>query len=226
VRAHVAGLQLLRNPSRLEKVFELDAFIPNRRASYEKIVEAARAFPGPAQALAERHRVHVDLAVLRELPEGTFGRAAADFLDANGLDPRSLPDLASPGEAEWAQAHLYETHDLWHVATGFATDIPGEVGLQAFYLAQLPAQLAQLLIVGGLLHAIYAAPDDYKVRLGAISRGWELGLRAKPLFGVRWDTLWDQPLERVRQDLGLDPAAPPLPRVTGASGSGASVAAA
>jgi ubiquinone biosynthesis protein Coq4 len=34
----------------------------------------------------------------------------------------------------------YETHDIWHVVTGFHTDVAGELGLQAFYLAQFPGR--------------------------------------------------------------------------------------
>jgi ubiquinone biosynthesis protein Coq4 len=27
---------------------------------------------------------------------------------------------------------LRQTHDLWHVVTGFSTNVPGELGLKAF----------------------------------------------------------------------------------------------
>ncbi len=32
--------------------------------------------------------------------------------------------------------HLYQTHDIWHVVTGWGNDLPGEVGLGGFYSAQ------------------------------------------------------------------------------------------
>jgi ubiquinone biosynthesis protein COQ4 len=210
VRAHWAAIQLVRDPSRLDKVFELDTFIPDRRAGYQRIADAMRAKAGPA--MAQRHRLRVDLPALRLLPEGTFGRTAADFLDDNGLDPRSIPALESPGEIEWTQAHLYETHDIWHVATGFATDIAGEVGLQAFYAAQLPGRLSYLLIAGGLFHSAYWFPDEYDQRMAEIVRGWESGRLARPLFGVRWDLFWERSLAEVRSELGIPEAPQSLKR--------------
>jgi ubiquinone biosynthesis protein Coq4 len=204
LRGYRAGLRLLRDPSRLDAVFQIDDALPDHDAILARIVETVRTHPGPADALARRARLSVDLPALRGLPEGTFGRAVARFLDDNGLDPRSIPTLDDAGgEAAWAKAHLYETHDIWHVATGFATDEAGELGLQAFYAAQLPGRLPQMLLAGGLLQAAFWRQDDFRRRLDAIARGWGAGTRAKPLFGVRWDAMWEEPVERVRTELGL-----------------------
>ena len=38
----------------------------------------------------------------------------------------------------------------------------------------------------------------------AIVRGWLLGKRARPLFGVRWNELWVTPMENVRRGLAVD----------------------
>ncbi len=203
VRGHWAGIQLLRDPSKLDQVFAMDAAFPNQREVMARVVEAMRKHPTGAAALHDKPRITVDLDALRGLPEGTFGRAAFELFDRNKLDPKSIPTLAAEGEIEWAKAHLYETHDSWHVATGFSTDIPGELGLQAFYAAQLPGRLPEFLLAGGLLQSALWAEDDFRPRLAAIAHGWELGLRAKPLFGVRWDTLWSVPLAEVRDTLAL-----------------------
>jgi ubiquinone biosynthesis protein COQ4 len=203
LRGFAAGLRLLRDPSRLDDVFEIDAAIPNQHRTYAAIVGGMRAFPHAAAALVERPRMNVDLRALRELPAATLGGAFARFLDANGLDPRAIPTLEDDDERTWARAHLYETHDIWHVATGFGTDIPGELGLMAFYAAQLPVRLPQFLLGGGFLHAALWDPDDFHARLGAAVRGWTAGREAHPLFGVRWDNLWHEPLSTVREQLRL-----------------------
>jgi ubiquinone biosynthesis protein Coq4 len=203
VRGYAAGVRLLLDPSKLDQVFLLDDAIPDQEAILARIVAEMRAHPVGATALAEQARLDVDLPALRAMPKGTFGREVASFLDDNGLDPRSIPKLEGGDEIAWTKAHLYETHDVWHVATGFATDEAGELGLQAFYAAQLPGRLPMLLIAGGLLQAALWRQDDFRRRLAAIVRGWEAGVRARPLFGVRWDALWDQPLERVRAGLAL-----------------------
>jgi ubiquinone biosynthesis protein COQ4 len=202
-RGYRAGLQLLLDPNRLEKVFELDAALPDQAAVLARVVAAVRVHPDAAIALAERPRLTIDVPALRTLPDGTFGRAVARYFDDNGLDPKAIPKLESTDEIAWTKAHLYETHDLWHVATGFATDMPGELALQAFGAAQLPGRLTQLLLAGGLMEAALWKPDDFRARLAAIARGWDAGTKARPLFGVRWDRLWNDSLDAVRAKLAL-----------------------
>ncbi len=202
-RGHWAGIQLLRDPSKLSQVFAIDGAIPDQRDILASVAEAMRKHPGAATALAEKPRLTFELERLRALPDETFGRAVARYFDDNHLDPRAIPTLPSQDELAWTKAHLYETHDMWHVATGFSTDIAGELALQAFYAAQLPGRLPELLLAGGLLQAAFWARDEFRPRMAAITRGWEAGLCARPLFGVRWDAFWDAPLESVRSELGL-----------------------
>jgi ubiquinone biosynthesis protein Coq4 len=203
LRGAGAALRLLHDPDRLDEVFVLTDALPKHDEALHRIVEAVRGYPGAAAALAERRRTAVDPKTLRAMAPGTFGRAVASFIDDNGIDPTSLPSLESPNELAWVKAHLYETHDVWHVATGFTTDVAGELALQAFYAAQLPGRVPELLLAGGLLQAALWKQEDFRPRLAAIARGWVAGKRARPLFGVRWDTLWDVPLERVRAELAL-----------------------
>ena len=42
------------------------------------------------------------------------------------------------------------------------------------------------------------------MRLREIARGWLLGRRSRPLFGVRWDDYLALPLDEVRARLGLE----------------------
>jgi ubiquinone biosynthesis protein Coq4 len=203
LRSVRAGVTLLRDPSRLEMVFELDRAMTNKERA-DEVVAHAKQHPRCRAAIAAGRRLRVDLPALRALPIGALGRSYADFLDTRGLDPRSIPSLTASDDAEWVHAHLYETHDVWHVATGFATDIAGEVGLQAFYAAQLPGgRLSPLLVTGGLLQSVFWAPADYGNRLSSIARGYALGKKAEPLLGVAWDDHWEEPLDAVRLRLRL-----------------------
>jgi ubiquinone biosynthesis protein COQ4 len=45
---------------------------------------------------------------------------------------------------------------------------------------------------------------DRDRRIGEIARGWLLGRRSRPLFGVRWNDYFALPLDEVRRRLGLD----------------------
>jgi ubiquinone biosynthesis protein Coq4 len=163
-----------------------------------------------ATALRERPRLHVSLPELSKLPEGTLGRVFADHMISNGLDPAAIPTLPGGDATEFVRAHLYETHDVWHAVTGFKTDVAGELGLQAFYAAQAPGGLPWMLLAMGFLNTAIYSMNEREARFDAIARGWEMGRRARPLFGTRWDTLWSTPLAEVRRALGVQAYSAPL----------------
>jgi ubiquinone biosynthesis protein COQ4 len=210
-RAIWSFVDLVRHPEHLDRVFEIaDAMSGQRRDVLEKMRDSFAMDPRGAAALRERPRLTARLADLRRLPAGTLGRAYADHMTDNGLDPAAIPTLPSDGEIEFMRAHLYETHDVWHAVTGFRTDVAGELGLQAFYAAQSPGGLPLLLIAMGLLNAALFTVSDRERRFEAIVTGWDMGKRAEPLFGVRWDELWQRPIDEVRVTLGVKPCAEPL----------------
>jgi ubiquinone biosynthesis protein Coq4 len=101
-------------------------------------------------------------------------------------------------------AHIENTHDVWHPVTGFAADPAGEIGLQAFYLAQFPNPIGLILLGIAPLHTASKDPFSYPRLLEEITRGWLLGKRARSLFGYAWDESWNRPLEDVRRELGID----------------------
>ncbi|APD49499.1 hypothetical protein KQ302_12440 [Synechococcus sp. CS-602] len=145
----------------------------------------------------------IDLARLAALPEGSLGRRYADQLQRQGLTPESLIDpspITSP--AQYITHRLRETHDIVHVLTGFGTDGPGELGLQAFNLAQVRSPLAVLLIFGGLLSSLQN-DEPLEPLLRALARGFELGLGAPCLIAYKLEEGWERPLSSWRQELEL-----------------------
>ena len=143
------------------------------------------------------------MGLLPNLPEGSLGRTYAEQLQRLGLTPESLIDpkpITTP--EEYLTHRLRETHDIVHVLTGFGIDGPGELGLQAFNLAQLRSPLAVLLIFGGLLSALQ---DDKPLEplLNALARGFELGLKARCLITFKLEECWERPLADWRRELGL-----------------------
>lgn len=203
IRGLYAFGRIVRDPGRLDEVFGLSDSAMDPR-ELDSLAERVAQGEGGSQALLRRHRVpKPDLARLRELPVGTVGRSYADFMLSQGLDPGSIPTLPAPNDGEYARAHLYETHDLWHVATGFHTDVNSELGLQAFYAAQVGGPLPVLLLAAGFLNLILFVPGEYRARFDAIVRGWQMGQAAKPLFGLRWNELWEKNLGELRGELRL-----------------------
>lgn len=204
-RALWSFADLVRNPDHLDRVFEIsDHLVHKRLEVLGKMRDHFARDERGALAIRDKPRLAIDLDALSRLPSGTLGRTFADHMRANGLDPASIPTLSSGDELEFVRAHLYETHDVWHVVTGFRTDVAGELGLQAFYAAQAPGGLPMVLLAMGFLNTALYAMNEREARLDAIARGWEMGRRAKPLFGVRWSDWWERPMEDVRRDLDVD----------------------
>jgi ubiquinone biosynthesis protein COQ4 len=181
-RATLAFVKLVRDPSKLDEVFNiLDSLEAGEDGA--AVVREFQADPANDEAFRRRPRVgRIDLDVLGRLPEGTLGRAFADEVRSRGLDPAAIQQRADDGTAAgFVFAHLRETHDIWHTATGFDVDVAGELGLQFFY-----------------------AVDDRTARMDAIARGWQLGRRSRRLFGFDWAAHWAVPLEEVRRKLRLE----------------------
>jgi ubiquinone biosynthesis protein COQ4 len=200
-----ASVKLVKNPKRLDEVIDLADNISDPEVMQTFVDTIAKDAQG-ARALREKPRVHIDLAAFDRLPVGTLGREFAALMRAAGLDPADLPHRPANDEHEFVRAHLFETHDIWHVVTGFKTDEAGELGLQAFYLAQLPARLSPLLLGIGMVNTFAFSFEDARPRMDEIARGWQLGKRAGQLFGTDWNALWDRPLAEVRAGFGITPA--------------------
>jgi len=123
---------------------------------------------------------------------------------ARGCDPNLINPLPIDSDGEWLVAHLYETHDFWHVLTGFDFDMEGEFGVGGFYLAQLPgctffAFMTSLL----MLKTVWKERDQLAVQIQAFCQGYEIGQRSSPLIGLDWSQLWYRDLDELRQELGI-----------------------
>lgn len=206
-RALRAFVRLVRDPTRLDEVFVLAESVETEEAA-RRVGEVFQNDPASARVLAERPRLgEVDLARLAKLPEGTLGRVFADAMIRMKLDPKDILVPAHVGsDFDYVRAHLRETHDVWHAVTGFDTDVAGEIGLQAFYLAQFQAPLSALLLMIGFANTLFFAMEDRDRRMREIVRGWLIGKRAEPFFGVRWAEMWETPLVDVQRKLRVDPA--------------------
>jgi ubiquinone biosynthesis protein COQ4 len=205
-RAAYSFVDLVRHPEHLDRVFEMaDALSESHTEVLDAMRDVFARDPRGAAAIAHKPRLRVDLRGLERQPAGSLGRVFADHLRKNGLDPTSIPTLAAETDIAFVRAHLYETHDVWHAVTGFGADPAGELGLQAFYAAQTPGNLPLLLMAVGLLNTGLFCMTDRERRLDAISQGWAMGRRARPLFGARWDELWDRPVGEVRAMFAVEP---------------------
>ncbi|MCT0211605.1 MAG: hypothetical protein DCF18_05720 [Cyanobium sp.] len=201
----VAALSgFLRNPDQLDSVFAVVRSLQNSPLS-NQMHRHLLANPQMAALVAEGWRPQpLNLEALEAMPVGSLGHAYARHLSEQGLSPEALLDPAPITSASDYLVHrLRETHDIVHVLTGFGTDGVGELGLQAFNLAQVRSPLAVMLIFGGLLKTLQ---DDEPIAplLQALSNGFAMGLSAGCLvIAQRFEAHWERPLSDWRQDLGL-----------------------
>ena len=200
----VAGLAaFLKNPGTLDSVFSLAGTLKDSPMSTQMFRHLLDN-PAMAALIDARWRPEpIDLDALEQLPAGSLGHVYAHQLRSQGLTPDSLIDPTPITSAQDYVVHrLRETHDIVHVLTGFGTDGPGELGLQAFNLAQNRSPLAVMLIFGGMLTTLQN-DEPLEPLLKALARGFELGLATPCVIACKLEEGWERPLADWQRELGL-----------------------
>ena len=128
----------------------------------------------------------LDLDALERLPEGTLGHAFARYFRDNKISPFETT-LELKNDVDFIGKRYRETHDLLHVLTGYATDVMGEMELQAYALGNLGIRTALLIVAVGTLGQIKSRQSgvDLSVYLRRLWAAYHRG-RASPLFLDFW----------------------------------------
>lgn len=166
-----------------------------------------------AQVLAERRDVLPlleDRDGLGALPADSLGRAYLRFMETETLTPGGLVAASVEGEGdEYTDEgfalygrRLRDTHDLWHVATGYGRDGFGELCLLAFSYAQTWNFGLAFIVLLGTRRVARAHRDVPAWR--AVWQAYRAGRRAGWLPAADWEALLGRPLVEVRRELGLD----------------------
>jgi ubiquinone biosynthesis protein COQ4 len=204
-----ALVELAKDPDDLPKVFKILESLPGR--SLERLLARMRDSETGRRLLAAQPELAArlsDRAALAALPAGTLGRAYLEVTErakitSQGIVAASMAERTTPlrtGEVRFVGERMRDTHDLWHVVTGYGTDVLGELALLAFTYAQAPHPGIGLIV--GLAY-LQREPSVNALIRDAHRRG----KRAAWLPAVAWEELLDRPLEAVRSQLGL--GAPP-----------------
>lgn len=153
-----------------------------------------------AQYIAPPH----DLDTLVQYPPDSLGYIYSTAMKARGFRAEDLYE-STPiySEASYVEARLSQTHDIWHIVTGFGVSPTEEIGLQAFHLPQFPYPLAVSLLSSSMMSALLFDPKQLPPLLDAIQAGWAMGKNAKSFFAQKWEEAWEKPLVQWRQELNL-----------------------
>ncbi|NJN88510.1 MAG: ubiquinone biosynthesis protein [Leptolyngbyaceae cyanobacterium SL_7_1] len=197
---------LVAGDSSLDVVGEMSLALI-KTPSFEHAVAYLQQDPACAALIAERYMTPPhDLDALLHCPPDSLGYLYATQMKARGFRAEELYEgMAIDSDSSYVEARLSQTHDIWHLITGFGVTGIDEIGLQAFHLPQFPYPLAIALLASSTMSALLFRPEELPQLLDAIHQGWTMGKLAKPLFAQKWEEAWDKPLKDWQAELGIQP---------------------
>ncbi|MDY7021268.1 MAG: Coq4 family protein [Cyanobacteriota bacterium] len=200
-------LAMLMGDKSLNPVKEMSQALSKMPAS-ELLVKQLKNDPAAAEMIQQRYMANShNLEELLKYPEDSLGYRYASLMIARGFRSEDLYiSTQIDSDINYVTARIRQTHDIWHLITGFDVSEIDEIGLQAFYLAQFPDPLAILLITNSLIAVTLLTPQEIPILLSAMAKGWEMGRKAKPLFAQKWEENWEKPLTEWKTELNIQPA--------------------
>ena len=204
--------KLLADKEDTEQVFHIIEAL-NGRAQVSNLADFAASDAG-ARLLQRKEYLPPlldDHAWIQELPEGTVGRAYVDFMEREGLTAQGLVDESQKmrsglpeydDDLKWYGNRLRDTHDLFHVMTGYGRDALGEACLLGFTYSQNPGR--------GVLFISYMAarqmnkhlPKEARV-MDCLWEGKRNGRVADRLIREDIIALLHEPIEDARRRMNI-----------------------
>lgn len=194
---------LATNPGQTEAVFDMADGL-RQTGLYQQLIEHVHAQPAVSQMIQERHFAPPpDLEQLLHCPSGSLGYHYATAMKQSGLQPDFYRKLTVEDDYSYIALRMRQTHDIWHIITGFGTDFAGELGLQAFTLAQTRSPLAVTIVAASMMYALKSASPLSPV-VERLHQGWQMGEKALPFLAQKWEEHWEKPLAEWRADLNVE----------------------
>ncbi|HSG91071.1 MAG TPA: Coq4 family protein [Pseudomonadales bacterium] len=207
LRALGALRTLVRDPADTEQVFHImDAL--RGRTMQRNLEKLRRMRPDLLRRRDDVIALLSDREALAALPDGSLGRVYLAFCEREGITPEGLVEASTAagrreadGTLSWFERRGRDTHDLWHVITGYGTQPLGEVCVVAFSFAQSGhLGFAAIALAGTLKHARHIGLHrSFAPTLEAVRNG----RRAAWFYGQDWAALLAEPLDEVRELLGV-----------------------
>lgn len=209
LRSLYAMTMLAKRPDRVKYVFMIGD-------SQDEIAEGQRARGGMKDPFAapELERMwqerycpeRYDIGELARLDPDTLGGAYARHMIERGLKPDFYDQVPARHRMHYLRLRLRQTHDIWHVLSGYGTDQFGEVGLQAFYFAQVTNGQSALICAAALLKSVLRVRlDELERFFEVLCEGYARGRRCDSLLAVKFEQLWGEPLQALRARFRIEP---------------------
>ena len=124
--------------------------------------------------------------------------AAGLVAEAERLGRPKFPDLL-----QWFMERSRDTHDLFHVLTGYGRDALGEQCVLLFTHGQSPSQGHLLIGYAGAANIKKMVPDSAAPVIGAVREAHRTGKGAPSLMAQAIRELLPRPLDDVRRALRI-----------------------
>jgi ubiquinone biosynthesis protein COQ4 len=155
-----------------------------------------------------------DHAALRKTPRGSLAHAYCDFMESEGLTAAGLvAEAESLGRPkyddmlQWFGDRSRDTHDLFHVLTGYGRDALGEQCVLLFTHGQSPSHGHLLIGYAGSVNIKLQVKGSTAPIMGAAQQAKRTGRGAPKLIERPIRELLKQPFDRVRSAMNIpDPS--------------------
>jgi ubiquinone biosynthesis protein COQ4 len=210
---------LFNNPDDTAQVFKIISALSG--GARQRVLRRLRSTPVGQRLLQEKKALAPlleDRTLLRALPEGSLGRAYLQFCERHGITASGLIAASEQGMANdqftWderlVQARMRDAHDLWHVVTGYETDLVGEACVLAFTVAQTRNPAIGLIVVAAFFSK---QGGDQLEKRKLLVEAFARGVRSAWFPAADWEAMLTLPLSEVRRmlNVGAPPRYKPIP---------------
>jgi ubiquinone biosynthesis protein Coq4 len=196
-------ISLLQNPSNTLSVYDIEDGLKD--TCFQRLsLRYVKSDQATAKIITQRYLSPSPcLETLLKLREDSLGYHYATHLIKLNFDPDFYRQIQVNSDTDYLLLRLRQTHDIWHIVTGFGVDVTGELQLKAFELSQTRRPLAIVLLLGGIFGALFSSPLSLQHLLKQILLAYHLGKNTSPFLAQKWELAWDKPLLVWRQELGI-----------------------
>lgn len=212
IKAHFHFLRFIKNPLDTEEIFKMAKSFQSS-ADQDMIQRVMGPVLRNTCLKSDFENkvwyTHPSMKTLSTYPAGSFGKHVADFFEKNHLDENLFPQPDFSSVINYITSRVYQTHDFWHVLTGYSIHLEDEMALQAFAVGQYKQPISMTIIAGGIIHILQKNPERSFFIMNSITQGYERGLKAKFLLEINIFKYLDRPLKEVQEMLNIQPLQAP-----------------
>jgi ubiquinone biosynthesis protein COQ4 len=207
-RVGLAVVRVLGDSTKTHEIHKVEEI--TGRPRYRRLLRDFATTAEGRRLLAERPELssaQVDYDHLRALPATTLGGAYARHLDTNHItaDYQAAPThFVDDPDMAYLMRRFRQTHDVWHALLGLGITGHEEVIIHWFSYGQLQLPVsAMIMVFGTMKHLILE--QRWAAMRHSMLEAYRAGRDAVPLLRVYWEDMWEHPLDRVRDRVGVRP---------------------